>query len=121
MLMYVDPDEKSKGEIFKHTIEGFEKDLDFSKFQILVILNLNATWKPNAIIESLLKDKVKDYPKRVFITDKESVLVKKWGLKDDEYNMLVISKDSKLLHLHSGKWTQPEIQKVNKLIRNNVK
>ena len=56
LLMYVDPDEKSKGEVFKPTIEAFEKKLDFSKFQILVILNLNATWKPNIIIEKLLRN-----------------------------------------------------------------
>ncbi len=121
MLMYVDPDEKSKGEEFKSTIEALEKDLDFSKFQILVILNLKATWKPNALIEKLLEDKSKKYPKRIYVLDKDSVLVKEWKLRDNEYNTLVIDKSSKVLYSHSGKWKKGEISQIKSLIRAQVK
>ncbi len=121
MLMYVDPDEKSKGEIFKPTIEAFEKDLDFNKFQILVILNLDATWKPDFVIRSLMKSKLTDYPKRIYILDTNSVLVKEWGLTDNEYNTLVINDESKVIYSHSGKWKEGEIDKINVLIRSEVK
>jgi len=120
MLMYVDPDEKNKGEIFKPTIEAFEKDLDFSKFQILVVLNLNATWKPNFVIESLLKDKMEAYPQRIYVVDKKSVLVKKWGLIDNEYNTLILNKDAKVLYSHSGEWLDGEMSSVNTLVRKEV-
>ena len=121
MLMYVDPDEKSKGEVYKPTIEALEKDLDFNTFQILVILNLKATWKPNAVIEMLLKKKSKKYPKRIYVLDKDSVLVKKWNLPDNEYNTLVVDKSSKVIYSHSGKWKEGEMSKIDTFIRLHVK
>lgn len=121
MLMYVDPDEKSKGETFKPTIEAFERDLNFDKFQILVILNLKATWKPNALIEKLLKNKMKDYPQRIYVVDKESVLVKAWGVKDEAYNTLVIDEKAKVIYTHSGEWKKGEIKKIDTFIRSQVK
>jgi len=121
MLMYVDPDEKSKGEIFKPTIEALEKDLDFSRFQILVILNLDATWKPNAVIRSMMKSKVTDYPKRTYILDNSSVLVKNWGLQDDEYNTLLINDEGRVIYSHSGEWTDDEMKQIDSLIRLHVK
>jgi predicted transcriptional regulator len=121
MLMYVDPDEKSKGEIFKPTIEAFERELDFSKFQILVILNLEATWKPNALIRSMMKSKLTDYPKRTYILDTNSVLVKEWGLTDNEYNTLVVNGESKVIYSHSGEWKEGEMKQIDSLIRSEVK
>ena len=121
MLMYVDPDEKNKGELFKPTIEALERDLDFNKFQILVILNLEATWKPNALIRSMMKSKITDYPKRTYILDANSVLVKEWGLTDNEYNTLVINDKSKVIYSHSGKWQKDEMRQINALIRSQTK
>ena len=121
MLMYVDPDEKNKGEVFKPTIEAFEKDLDFSKFQILVILNLEATWKPNALIRSMMKSKLTDYPKRTYILDTNSVLVKEWGLTDNEYNTLVINKKGRVIYSHSGEWKEGEMDQIDLLIRSEIK
>ena len=119
--MYVDPDEKDKGEVFKSTIESFERDLDFNKFQIVVILNLKATWKPNFLIESLMKSKLIDYPKRIYVLDKDSVLVKKWGLKNNEYNTLLINEQVKAIYSHSGEWKNNDISKINSLIRAEIK
>ena len=121
MLMYVDPDEKNKGEIFKPTIEAFERDLDFSKFQILVILNMDATWKPNALIRKMMKSKLTDYPKRTYILDYESVLVKQWGLNDNEYNTLIINSDAKVIYSHSGEWKESEMTKIDTIVRSEVK
>lgn len=121
LLMYVDPDEKNKGDEFKSTIEAFEKDLDFNHFQILVILNLKATWKPNTLIKTLLEDMSKKYPKRIYILDKDSVLVKEWKLRDNEYNTLVIDKSSKVLYSHSGKLKEGEISQIDTLIRSQLK
>ena len=121
MLMYVDPDEKSKGEAFKPTIEAFEKDLDFDKFQILVIINLNATWKPDAIIKMMMKSKVDTYPKRTYILDAKSVLVKGWNLPDDEYNTIIIDQNAKVLYQHAGDWDEAQMTKVDTLVRSEVK
>ena len=120
MLMYVDPDEKDKGEIFKPTIAGFEKDLDFDKFQILVIINLNATWKPDALIKKMMKSKLDEHPKRTYILDADSVLVKGWNLPDDEYNTLIINKEGKVIYQHQGEWSGTEIQTINTLVQKVV-
>ena len=121
MLMYVDPDERGKGEVFKPTIAGFENDLDFDKFQIVVIINLNATWKPDAIIKKMMKSKVDEHPKRIYILDVQSSLVKKWNLPDDEYNTLVINPNTEVIYQHAGEWNNEEMQNIDKLIRKVVK
>ena len=98
------------------------KNLNFIQlFQILVILNLKATWKPNTLIKTLLKDMSKKYPKRIYILDKDSVLVKEWKLRDNEYNTLVIDKSSKVLYSHSGKLKEGEISQIDTLIRSQLK
>jgi predicted transcriptional regulator len=121
LLMYVDPDENSKGESFKPSIEAFEQELDFHKFQILVIINLHATWKPIFMIRSFMKSKVTDFPKRTYVLDYNSILVKKWGLTDYEYNALVIDRESKVIYSHSGIWKKDEIFQINRIIRSQVK
>jgi len=117
LLMYVDPDEKSKGEVFKPTIEAFEKELDFDKFQIVVIINLGATWKPDALIKTMMKSKITDYPKRTYVLDVHSTLVKGWNLPDDEYNTLVISKDGSVVYQHAGTWDKSQMKKVDNTVR----
>lgn len=121
LLMYVDPDEKSKGELFKPTIEAFEKELDFDTFQIVVIINLNATWKPDALIKTMMKSKITDYPKRTYILDTQATLVNGWDLPDDEYNTLLINKAGKVVYQHAGLWKKDEMKKVDALVRTLVK
>ena len=121
MLVYFDPDEKSKGEIFMPTLEAFERDLDFSRFQTLLILNLKATWIPNVLIKALINSQVTAHPKRNYVFDNNSVLVKRWGLDDDEYNILVINEESRVIYSHSGKWKEGEISIMDLLIRSHVK
>jgi len=121
LLMYVDPDEKSKGEVFKPTIEAFEKELDFDKFQIVVIINLDATWKPDALIRTMMKSKITDYPKRTYVLDVHSSLVKGWDLPDDEYNTLVINKDGRVVYQHAGTWEDAQMKKVDNTVRELLK
>ena len=121
LLMYVDPDEKNKGEVFKPTIEAFEKELDFDTFQIVVIINLGATWKPNALIRTMMKSKITDYPKRTYVLDVHSTLVKGWDLPDDEYNTLVLNKEGKVVYQHAGSWDQQQIKKADAVVRSLVK
>ncbi len=120
LLMYVDPDEKSKGEVFKPTIEAFEKELDFDKFQIVVIINLGGTWKPDALIRTMMKSKITDYPKRTYVLDVHSALVKGWDLPDDEYNTLVINKEGEVIYQHSGTWKESQMKKADSTVRSLI-
>jgi len=121
LLMYVDPDEKSKGEVFKPTIEAFEKELNFDTFQIVVIINLGATWKPDALIRTMMKSKITDYPKRTYVLDVNSALVKGWSLPDDEYNTLVLNKEGKVVYQHAGSWDEKQMKKADAVVRSLVK
>ena len=120
LLLYVDPDEQSIGESFNATLDALEKELQGKNFQILLVLNLNATWKPNAIIEALVKKKMQEYPHRIYVVDKKSILVKKWHLNDDAYNMLLLDSSAKVLYAHTGAWSKESISEVDTLVRQSV-
>ena len=120
IMMYVDPDKKSDGELVTPIIELFENDLDLNKFQILMVVNLEATWRPNAIIKALVKSKAKDNPNRTYIVDAKSILVKEWKLANDEYNVVVIDNSSKIIYSHIGEWKKSELVELDKLVRKQV-
>ena len=121
LLVYFDPDERDKGEIFMPTLEAFERDLDFSQFQTVLIVNLKATIIPGFLIRTVIKSQAKDNLKRNYVFDNNSVLVKTWKLDDNEYNTLVIDKESRVIDRHSGKWKEGEILILDSLIRSHVR
>jgi len=120
LLVYFDPDERDKGEIFMPTLEAFEQDLDFSKYQTMLIVNLEATIIPSFLIKAAIRSQMKDHPERNYIFDDKSVLVQKWGLPENEYTTLVINEESRVVFSHTGEWKEGEILVLNALIRSLV-
>jgi YtfJ family uncharacterized protein len=118
VLFYVDPDEKDTNEAFSKALkaEGF----DHSKYKTVAIVNLAATWKPNVIINALLKSKQKKYPSAIYVKDKNKLLVKEWGLADDSSDIVVFDKDGKVLYIKEGKLSDDEISKVIALIKSKM-
>ena len=115
VVFYVDPDEKDVNEAFADALKA--AGLDRSKFASVAIVNLAATWKPNIIIEAILKSKQKKFPHTIYVKDKNKVLVKEWDLKDDSSDILVFDNEGKLLYSHAGKLGTDEIKKVITLIK----
>jgi len=115
VLFYVDPDEKDVNEAFADALK--KEDFDKSKYGTMAIINLAATWKPNMIINALLKSKQKKFPNAMYIKDKNKKLVKEWGLQDDSSDILVFDKDGKLLYSRAGKLDDTEITNVIALIK----
>jgi predicted transcriptional regulator len=68
------------------------------------------------IIEELLKRKQKKFPRAVYVKDKKKVLVEKWGLADDSYDVLIFDRKGKLLYSKSGKMSPAEIEKAVAMI-----
>lgn len=118
VMFYIDPDERTTNEKFSKKLK--EKKYNKACFGEIAIVNLAATWKPNIIIEKLLKTKQKEFPDTIYVKDKKSILVNKWGLDDDASNILIFSKDSKLLFYKSGKMSDDDIQKIFNLIEGNL-
>jgi YtfJ family uncharacterized protein len=118
VLFYVDPDEKDLNEPFVQALK--KHGFDHSKFSSVAVINMAATWKPNVIIEALLKKKQKEFPDTIYVKDKKSVLVKKWELADDNSDILVFDKNGKLIYKKFGKLSKDEISKVLSLIEKNL-
>jgi YtfJ family uncharacterized protein len=115
ILFYVDPDEKDVNEAFAEALK--KENFDKSKYGTVAIVNLAATWKPNMIINALLKSKQKKFPNAIYVKDKNKKLVKEWGLQDDSSDILVFDKSGKLLYSKAGKLDATEIENVIALIK----
>ncbi len=118
IMFYVDPDEKDTNEHFSKILKT--KKYDTKNYGSIAVVNLAATWKPNFVIESILNEKQKEFPNTIYIKDKKSVLVDEWGIADNASNILLFSKDSKLLFYKSGKMSDDDMEKVFSLIESNL-
>ncbi len=118
VVFYVDPDEKDKNEAFADALkkEGF----DHSKFTSVAIINLAATWKPDMIIEAILKSKQKKFPHAIYVKDKHKTLVKKWEMADDESDILIFDKSGKIIYKKFGKLSNNDISEAIKLIKKSM-
>jgi predicted transcriptional regulator len=119
VMFYVDPDEKDLNSAFSDAL----KKKNYRKkgaYGSIAIINLAATWKPNVIIESLLKSKQKEFPETIYIKDKKSILVKEWNLADDNNDILIFDKDGKVLFYKAGKMSDDDMQKAFTIIEEHI-
>jgi len=119
VVFYVDPDEKDVNEEFSQALKAKEYRSK-GDFGSIAIVNMAATWKPNFAINVILKGKQKEFPKTIYVKDKNKVLVKEWGLGDDASNILIFSKDGTLLFYKSGKMSEKDTQKAFDIIEANL-
>ncbi len=119
VLFYVDPDERDTNNAFSEALKAKKYNLNY--YGSVAIINLAATWLPNVMLESKLKDNQKKFPNTIYVKDKIKVLVNEWKLKDDSSNVLVFNKSGELIYNHAGKLNSSEITKVLTLIDNNLK
>ena len=119
VMFYVDPDEKDVNEHFSQALKkkNYREKGDFGT---IAIINLAATWKPNFVIEKILKGKQKEFPTTIYVKDKNSVLVKEWEVADDSSDILIFDKTGKLLFYKAGKMEDADMQKAFKLIEANI-
>lgn len=120
VLFYVDPDEK---DLNNHASEALAKEkFDLKKYSSVAIINMDATWLPNSILEGALEDKQKKYPNTLYVKDLEKVIVKKWDgiVKDDDSNILVFDKAGNLIFKINGKASKDQIKEMIALIKNSL-
>jgi predicted transcriptional regulator len=118
VMFYVDPDEKDTNSHFSAALKA--KKYDRANYGSIAIVNLAATWKPNFIIESILKDKQVEFPDTIYVKDKNSILVKEWEIEDNASNILIFSKTGKLLFYKSGKMSDEDIKRAMGIIEVNL-
>jgi hypothetical protein len=115
VIFYVDPDEKDANVKFSKLVE--KQQFDKKSFIKVAIINLAATWKPNFVIEKLLASKQKELPDNIYLKDKDSFFVKEWDLKDNASDVVILSKDGKVLFSKSGAMNEDEIQKALDIVQ----
>ena len=118
ILFYVDPDERDLNKPLTQALK--DRHFDRKKYVSVAMINLAATWLPNAILESKLQSKQKEFPDTIYVKDKKKVLVHKWGLADDNSDILVFDKKGKLIYKKFGKLSKKEITSVLALIERNL-
>ena len=91
-----------------------------SYMESVAVINLAATWKPNSIIGLILASKQKEFPDTSTLKMKNSVLVKKWKLKDDDYVVIYFDKTGKVLFRKEGKFSKKEIDDLLKVMKDNA-
>ena len=94
-LFYVDPDKKDLNMDLANALKA--KNFDKKKVHSVAIINLAATWIPNSILITMLEKKQKQFPDTLYVKDKKKVLVKQWGLADDNNDVLIFDKNGKLI------------------------
>ena len=118
VMFYVDPDEKDVNNDFSAALKA--KEYDRANYGSLAIINLAATWKPNFVIESILKSKQEEFPDTIYVKDKNSILVNEWELADNSSDIIIFSKDGKVIFQKDGKMTPEDIQTALQLIEKNL-
>lgn len=118
VLFYVDPDEKDTN---NETSEALDKEkFPAEKFQSVAIINMAATFMPNFLINSSLKEKQEKYPRTLYLRDYKKVLVQEWKLTDDSSDIVAFDKSGKVIFRKDGKLTAEEIQKLLKAVKDNL-
>lgn len=118
VLFYVDPDEKDTN---NETSEALDKEkFPVEKFQSVAVINMAATFMPNFLISSSLKEKQEKYPRTLYLRDYKKVLIQEWRLADDSSDVLALDKSGKVIFRKDGKLTQEEIQKLLIAIKDNL-
>jgi uncharacterized protein len=118
VLFYVDPDESDTN---NDTSEALDKEkFPAEKYKTVAIVNMAATFMPNFLISSLLKGKQEKYPAALYVRDYKKALVQQWKLTDDSSDILAFDKSGKVIFRKDGKLTPEEIQKLLKVIKDNL-
>ena len=109
VMFYVDPDEKG---INEH-VEKAMTDANFpdEAYKTVAIINMDATWLPNAAIASSLESKQEEYPDTVYVKDMEKTVVKKWAFGDDTYAIAIFDREGILQFYNDGKFSKDEVKK----------
>ena len=118
VLFYVDPDES---ELNNHVSDALKaENYPKEKYGSIGMANMAATWLPNFAINMKLKSKQEQYKSTVYVKDLDKTLVKKWGLSDDNSDVVVFVKDGSVLYSVDGKFTDAQVKEIVKVVWDNL-
>ena len=119
VLLYMDPDKRKEAMPFLDTLNA--KQYDKKTYSTVAIVNLAATWMPDAILEAMLSKKQKELNNTEFVFDKRKYVLAKWDMKDDASNVVILDKNMKVLYSKSGILSQDEINNILSIVKKAMK
>ena len=115
VILYMDPDKREESQELLDALKALETNS--KDYSTVAIVNLAATWMPDVVLEGLLSKKEKELKNTSFVFDKKKYLVKKWQMKDDASNILIVDKNSKVIYKKVGKISSSDIEVILKKIQ----
>ncbi len=117
IIFYVDPDMKDLNDDFAKELQKLH--LSEKELKVFVIINMQASWIPNMLIDTVLDSKQKKFPEAHYVKDNSRVLVKKWAFKDNDYDIVAVDSSHKVIFSHSGKMSSVLSSKLVEDIRHS--
>ena len=118
VLFYVDPDEADLNNHVSDALKAENFPLD--KYGSVAVGNMDATWMPNFAINIILKNKQEKHKSTIYIKDLKKTFVKKWGLSDDDSDIMLFGKDGKVLYSVDGKFTDKQVKEIIQAVKDNL-
>ena len=117
-LFYVDPDE---ADLNNHVSDALKaENFPSDKYSSVAVGNMAATWMPNFAINIILKRKQEKHKSTVFDKDLNKTLVEKWGLSDDNSNVVLFGKDGRVLYSYDGKFSEEQVKEIIEMVKDNL-
>ena len=118
VLFYVDPDEADLNNHVSDALKAENFPLD--KYGSVAVGNMDATWMPNFAINIILKNKQEKRKSTIYIKDLKKTFVKKWGLSDDDSDIMLFGKDGKVLFSYDGKFSDAQVKEIIQAVKDNL-
>ena len=118
LFVYVDPDKRGENEEFFAAIK--RQHFPSERFNSVVVVNMAATWLPNFILSSILQKKQRDYPRTLYVKDFAKTFVKAWGLRDNAMNIVIFSRNGRVLFVHAGKLSPAQQRRALAILKEGI-
>ena len=117
-INYVDPDVSDLNDPFNDAIDkatDIDKRIDKEYFKGFGIVDAKSTWKPNAVIKMIAKNKEKKYGTTILF-DYDATLQNLWGLPADNYSVVIVDKNRIVRAIYTGEIPESEHEKIIQMI-----
>jgi len=118
VLFYVDPDESDLNNHVSDALKAENFPLD--KYGSVGMANMGATWLPNFAINIKLKSKQEKHKSTIYVKDLKKTVVNKWGLSDDNSDVILFGKDGKVLYSFDGKFSDAQVKEIIQAVKDNL-
>lgn len=109
--MVVDPDAKDLNAHVEQALKA--KDYPKDRYASIAIINMKATWKPNWIINSILKRKQEEFPDTTYVRDLGYHIPDAWKLtRNNSYAVLTFDSEGTLIFMKDGKLSKTDIEQL---------